>query len=260
MRTFNPQVIVITGASGSIGAALAERYAGLGITLILQGRDESRLQRVQKNCESLGAEVVLMPADLAIPESARVWMRLILEETRPDLVIFNAGMNTNVSTHHGISGEDWQASDELIHLNLVAVMGMADLVARFMQQRQYGQMVFISSLAGYFGLPVTPSYCASKAGLKAYAEALRGGLAHKGVRVNVVMPGYVSSPMCDAMLGPKTFEMSPERAAAIIHNGLARNKARISFPFPLNFGTWWLAVLPASVSTWLVRLMGYGVK
>ncbi|HNI73520.1 MAG TPA: SDR family NAD(P)-dependent oxidoreductase, partial [Accumulibacter sp.] len=106
-------------------------------------------------------------------------------------------------------------------------------------------------------LPITPSYCASKAGLKAYGEALRGWLAPEGIWINVVMPGYVESKMCREMPGPKPFLWSPERAAAYIRRGLARNRARISFPFPLNFGTWWLAVLPAGLSWRILRLLNY---
>ena len=107
------------------------------------------------------------------------------------------------------------------------------------------------------GLPVTPSYCASKAAIKAYGEALRGWLKKEGIGISVIMPGYVDSVMCREMPGPKPFLMQPPRAAALIRQGLARNKARISFPFPLNFGTWWLAVLPAAISVWIVGLMGY---
>jgi short-subunit dehydrogenase len=127
-----------------------------------------------------------------------------------------------------------------------------------MRIRGSGQIALISSLAAYFGLPVTPAYCASKAGLKAYGEALRGWLAPEGIKVSVIMPGYVKSPMCDAMPGPKTLVWTAERAAKEIRRGLDRNKARISFPFPLNWGTWWLSVLPASVSTHIVRWLGYG--
>jgi hypothetical protein len=64
--------------------------------------------------------------------------------------------------------------------------------------------------------------------------------------------------MCDDMPGPKPFLWSPERAARAIRCGLARDKARISFPFPLNWGTWWLAVLPAGLSSRIVRWLGFG--
>ncbi|WP_340146405.1 hypothetical protein [Halomonas sp. PA16-9] len=59
------------------------------------------------------------------------------------------------------------------------------------------------------------------------------------------------------MPGPKPWEWPPERAAKVIKRGIAANRARISFPFPLNFGTWWLAVLPAGVSQWLIERLGF---
>ena len=117
----------------------------------------------------------------------------------------------------------------------------------------------MSSLAGFFGLPLTPAYSASKAGVKAYGEALRGWLAPHGVRVTVVMPGYVASDMCKAMPGPKPFLWSAERAARVIKRRLALNHARISFPFPLNIGTWCLAVLPPEISIKILGWLGYRV-
>jgi NAD(P)-dependent dehydrogenase (short-subunit alcohol dehydrogenase family) len=147
--------------------------------------------------------------------------------------------------------------EALLDINLKAGMAMVHAALPAMRQRGRGQIALVSSLAGYFGLPVTPSYCASKAALKAYGEALRGWLAPEGIRVNVIMPGYVESPMCDAMPGPKPFLWQPAKAARFIQRGLARDKARISFPFPLNLGTWFLAVLPAAVSLRILSLLGY---
>jgi short-subunit dehydrogenase len=127
-----------------------------------------------------------------------------------------------------------------------------------MQQRGSGQIALMSSLAGYYGLPVTPSYCASKAAIKAYGEAIRGAVARYGVKVSVIMPGYVQSEMCAAMPGPKLFLWTADKAARVIAQRLQKNPARISFPFPLDFGTWLLAVMPASWSQYFVNLLGYG--
>ena len=115
----------------------------------------------------------------------------------------------------------------------------------------------MSSLAAYYGLPLTPSYSASKAALKAYGEAMRGLLAADGLGVTVVMPGFVETPMERRFPGPKPFLWSAPRAARVIRRRLRANPARISFPFPLDFGAWITAVLPAAVSQRLIALMGY---
>ncbi|MDR2364768.1 MAG: SDR family NAD(P)-dependent oxidoreductase [Zoogloeaceae bacterium] len=246
--------ILITGATGAIGAALAERYAQPGAALYLHGRNEARLAEVAERCATKGAQVETRRMDARDFPALQGW----LESLGPlDLVIINAGMNTHV----GPSGEPepWDVVEALLDVNLKAAMLSVQAVLPAMRARGAGQIALVSSLAGYFGLPVTPAYCASKAGIKAYGEALRGWLAPEGIRVNVIMPGYVKSPLCDGMPGPKPFLWPPERAARAIRRGLARDEARISFPFPLNWGTWWLAALPAAVSTRIVRWLGYGV-
>jgi NAD(P)-dependent dehydrogenase (short-subunit alcohol dehydrogenase family) len=246
---------VITGATGAIGGALAEAYAAPGVELHLHGRDEDRLVAVGERCTALGATVRLQGSDVRDTAALRLWLEGVCTGGAPDLVVVNAGMNTNIGPAG--EGEPWDEVEALLDVNLKASMAIVHVVLPAMRRRGSGQIALVSSLAGYFGLPVTPSYCASKAGLKAYGEALRGWLAPEGIRVNVIMPGYVASPMCEAMPGPKPFLWSPQRAAAFIRRGLASDRARISFPFPLNFGTWFLAVLPAAVSLRILSLLGY---
>ena len=252
----NPVSVLITGATGEIGAALAVEYAAPGVTLILQGRRADRLADVARQCQDRGAAVETAVLDMRDADAVRAWVADLSARQQPDLLIAQAGLNT----HTGPAGEPepWDEAEAVLDVNLKASMRLVDAVLPGMRARRRGQIALISSLAGYFGLPVTPSYCASKAGLKAYGEALRGWLAPEGIRVNVVMPGYVQSPMCNDMPGPKPFLWRPERAARLIRRRLAANQARISFPFPLNWGTWWLAVLPAALSHRIVRWLGYG--
>lgn len=248
--------VLITGASGAIGGALALEYAASGVDLVLQGRGFARLETLAEQCVARGARVLTAALDVRDRAALRQWLETVCADRVPDLVIVNAGVNTNIGP--GKEGEPWPAVEALVEVNLLAAMVMVDTLLPMMRARGRGQIALVSSLAGYYGLPVTPSYSASKAGLKAYGEALRGWVGPEGVRVNVVMPGYVRSPMCDDMPGPKPFVWSPERAARVIRRGLSRDKARISFPFPLNWGCWWLTVLPAALSNRIVRWLGYG--
>ncbi len=251
-----PRTIIITGATGGIGGALAEIYAEPDNVLILQGRNSVRLTELAAICEEKGARVLIRVLDIRNLKELTAWLRMICEQEKVDLVIVNAGVNTNIGPQG--AGESWDDVQALIEVNVLAAMATVDAVLPSMRARGEGQIALISSLAAYFGLPVTPSYCASKAAIKVYGEALRGWLRSEGVRVNVVMPGYVESQMCRDMPGPKPFLWSANKAARVIKRGLARNKPRISFPFPLNLGTWFLSVLPAGVSEWILQRLNYG--
>lgn len=250
------RLILITGASGAIGQALALKYAHRGHYLLLQGRRRQSLERLAEQCRQQGADAEVQALDLTDSDARRSWLEQLTGDNLPDLVIANAGINISNTGE----GEDPAHSQQLLEVNLMAPVALASELAPAMRKRGSGQLVFISSLAAWYGLPVTPSYSASKAGLKAYGEALRGWLAPYGVGVSVVMPGYVSSPMAAAMPGPKPWQWSAERAARVIYRGVERNSARISFPFPLNIGSWCLAVLPSAVSQRLVTWLGYTSK
>jgi len=246
--------VLITGATGAIGGALARAYAAPATHLVLHGRNQQALEGLAMACREKGAQVTLSSASLTDQSELNDWLDTLCAEHVPDIVIANAGVNTHPSASRL---EPWDEVQALLDVNLKTPIAMAQRLVPAMQARGSGQLVFISSLAAWHGLPTTPSYSASKAGIKAYGEGLRGLLEPHGIGVTVVMPGYVTSAMCNAMPGPKPWEWPPERAADAIQRGIAANRARISFPFPLNFGTWWLAVLPASISQWLIKRLGF---
>lgn len=253
----DPRTILITGATGGIGGALAEVYAAPGSTLILQGRNAVRLAELAAICQARGARVMTRVLDLRDRAVLLAWLREICAQEPVDLLIVNAGVNTNIGPAG--AGEPWAEVEALIEVNVLAAMATVDAVLPFMRARGAGQIALISSLAAYVGLPLVPGYSASKAALKTYGEALRGWLGPEGIRVNVVMPGYVESRMSRDMPGPKPLLWPAARAARAIQRGLAADRARITFPFPLNLGMWWLSVLPPAVAQWILRRIGYRV-
>lgn len=248
--------ILITGATGAIGRALATAYAAPNTTLILQGRNATILRGLEADCVDRGANTVIAEVDLSCRMELTRWLDGLNEIGVPDLLIVNAGININ-NTNNNPQTETWDEIEILLEVNIRAAFAIVNHFLPAMLERRQGQIALISSLAAFHGLPMTPSYCASKAALKAYGEGLRAGLAKEGIKVNVVMPGYVASPMSDAMPGPKPFMISSSDAAVRIKKGLMRNQPRITFPFPLNIATWLLGALPAALSQRLLHIFGY---
>ena len=102
-------------------------------------------------------------------------------------------------------------------------------------------------------MPGAPSYCASKAAVKVLGEGLRGSLHGKGLKVSVICPGYVRTPMTAVNDFPMPLIMDADRAAWIIRKGLARNRGRISFPLPMAAAVWLLQALPPAWTDPILR-------
>jgi len=248
--------ILITGASSGIGAALAEAYAAPTVTLALIGRDEVRLDRVAQRCRALGAEAITAHIDVTNPDTLAAWITKY-DRTHPlDIVIANAGVTSTIAQEG--AAESWEDIRRVFDTNLNGVLATVYPAMEAMRVRRHGQIAMMSSLGAYVGMPISPAYNASKAAIKVYGEGLRGWLAPQGVGVTVICPGFVQSRMSDAYPGPRPFLVPADRAATIIKRGLARNRARIAFPFPLTSVMWFLALLPPSWSLALQRLFRFG--
>ena len=255
-RVGDKQRVLITGATGAIGAALARAHAGRGYHLILQGRDRVALEALADYCEECGATAAIHALELDDVAAARAWMVDQVARAVPDRVIFSAGMNTHIGVAG--AGKECEAVQSLLRINLASVMAMVDPLAQAMRAQGCGQLVFIGSLAGDYGLALTPAYSASKAGLRAYSEALSGWLRPAGVRINLVTPGYVHSPMSRVNAGPHPSQWHAGPAAARIVRGMDRDQTVIRFPFWLALGTWLLRMLPAGLSRRILHGLGYG--
>ena len=249
--------MLITGATGGIGAALARSYASAGRTLILHGRDPARLPALSESCRALGARVLQMAFDLRDTDTTVRELRSISQQESIDLVIVNAGVTKMIGA--GEQVESMAVAREVLSVNLDGALATVAGVLPEMRRRQHGQIALMSSLAAYVGLPRTPIYSATKAALRAYGEGLRAWLAPQGIGVSVVLPGYVDTAMTDSLSGPKPAVLSPERAARLIRRGLMCNRAYIAFPRHLAWGLLWLSVLPAPFAERIMGMLGFGM-
>ncbi|MEO3433539.1 SDR family NAD(P)-dependent oxidoreductase [Inquilinus sp. CAU 1745] len=246
-----PQTILITGASSGIGEALALDYAAEGKTLILTGRDLDRLDEVATKCRAAGAEVRAATIDVTDRDFLADWLATVDEATPIDLVIANAGISGGTS---GGKESDEQAR-RIFATNLDGVLNTVHPLIERMAARRRGQIALMSSLAAFRGFPSTPAYCASKAAVRIYGESLRGALKPRGVQVSVICPGFVRSRMTSVNPFRMPLLMDAAKAARIIRRGLARDRARIAFPFPIYFGVWMVGALPPSLTDRLLARM-----
>lgn len=251
----HPTSILITGGSSGIGAGLAVEYAGPGIVLHLGGRAVDRLETVAAQCRAAGAEVHIRIVDVTDAEATRVWLLAADDVTPLDLVVANAGISAGTSGQAGGESEDQVRA--VFATNVDGVLNTVLPILPRMKARGGGQIALVASLAGYRGMPGAPSYCGSKAAVKVFGEALRGTLHATGVRVSVVCPGYVRSPMTAVNEFPMPFLMDLDKAARIIRRGLERDKPRIAFPWPMALAVTLLqAIPPAWIDPLLRRLPG----
>lgn len=248
----SPKSILITGASSGIGEALALDYAAPGTTLALSGRDSARLNAVAEACRARGAIADAHLVDVTDRIEMENWLAFAEARAPLDLVIANAGISGGTSGTPG-KGEGPHQARRIFDINVTGLLNTVLPAIGPMQQRGHGQIALMSSAAAFRGMPSAPAYSASKAAVRAYGEALRGTLAPAGIRVSVICPGFVRSRITDANRFHMPLLMDADRAARIIRRGLARNKARIAFPFPTYFGAWLLGALPPVLTDPLVR-------
>ena len=248
--------ILITGASSGIGSALARAYAAPNVRLILLARNLVKLKQVSEQCEVLHAKVECYSADVTQTHALQTLIQDIDSKHPIDLIICNAGVTNSIGENG--EAESWEAICKVMDTNCYGVLASLNPLISLMQARNKGQIAIVSSLGAYRGMPITPAYCASKAAIKSYGEALRGWLVEDGIKVSVICPGFVESDLSAQFSGDKPMMIPAEKAASIIKTGLSKNKANISFPFPLNLGMWFLAILPAGISDWFMRLFSHG--
>ncbi|MBT8455902.1 MAG: 3-oxoacyl-[acyl-carrier-protein] reductase [Alphaproteobacteria bacterium] len=184
---------LITGASGGIGGAIARALHGAGATVALSG---TRVEPLEALAADLGERAHVLPCNLsdfeaveALPKQAAEAMGAV------DILVNNAGI-TRDNLFMRMSDEEWQS---VLDVNLTATMKLCKGVMRGMMKARWGRIVNISSVVGATGNPGQANYAASKAGMVGMSKSLAYEVASRGITVNAVAPGFITTAMTDKL-------------------------------------------------------------
>ena len=244
------KVIWITGASSGIGKALSIKFAQEGWIVAASARREGLLQelnRINKNIHSF-------PLDVTNPEQCKkVFENIIKKFSDIEISIFGTGIHDPKSEKKF----NLEKIREIMEVNYFGTLNSINSVYDYYNDKKSGQISVISSVAGYRGLPAAGAYCASKSALTSFTESLRFEMTRKNVRVSLVSPGFIKTPMTDQNDFPMPMIKSPEFAAEQIYIGLTKKTGfEIHFPKTFTYFLKFLRILPNSIYFKLIDL-GY---
>jgi short-subunit dehydrogenase len=186
----NNKVVIITGASSGIGAAVARRLARDGMRLTLAARRLEKLQQVAAEVQSLGGEALIVQTDVRNHDDLQRMVKATLEKWgRIDVLINNAGLGHDKIL---LRAKPERIRDE-IHINLIAVIECAQLVLPVMLRQKSGHIINVASIAGLVATPGGTVYGASKFGVNGFSDALRRELQGSRISVSAFCPGFTPS-------------------------------------------------------------------
>ena len=245
------KIIWITGASSGIGKALAIKFAEKGWTVAASARRESLLQELNK----INQNIYSFPLDVTEIENCKLVANKIIEKFGSiDICVFGTGMHDPKSEKRF----NLNKIREIMEVNYFGTMNSINSIYEYFSEKKNGQISIISSVAGYRGLPAAGAYCASKAALTSYAESLNFDMQMKNVKVSLISPGFIKTPMTDQNDFPMPMIKSPEFAANEIFKGLTEKKSfEIHFPKVFTYFLKFLQILPSKL---YFKLVAKGMK
>jgi len=231
------KVVWITGASSGIGEQLCILLATEGWQVVASARRRENLEKLR---EQIGNNCHPFPVDITSKSNVDKLVKEVEDNIGPiDLAILNAGFYEPEKDSF-----DFEISKKTIDINVMGTINcIAAIKDRFLE-RESGHLALMSSIAGYRGLPYAPSYTASRATIINLAESLRLGFFKKGVKVQVICPGFVDSPLTQKNSFHMPMIMSSKDAAYKIVRGLDKKSFEISFPYRLSMTMKFLSILP----------------
>ncbi len=232
------KVIWITGASSGIGKALAIKFAKEGWKVAISARRENLLNEIAKTYN----DIFPYPLDVTDSNKCELVFNSIKEKFKNvDISVFSTGIHDPKSE----KSLDLNKVRQIMEVNFFGTINSVNAVYKYYKERKSGQISIVSSVAGYRGLPAGGAYCASKSALTSFTESLNFDMKRKNVRVSLISPGFIKTPMTDQNDFPMPMIKTPEFAAEEIYNGLVKKNAfEIHFPKSFTFIMKILQILP----------------
>jgi 3-oxoacyl-[acyl-carrier protein] reductase len=193
---FKDKVSIITGASQGIGESIAKELSSHGAKVILIDIQKDKLEDVAQRIQKSGGEALVYTVDVTqFNDVAAAVDDIVVNHNAVDHLINNAGI-TRDGLLMRMKEEDW---DAVLNVNLKGAFNFSKAVIRPMMNQRYGRIVNISSVVGIMGNVGQTNYSASKAGMIGLTKSLAREVASRGITVNAVAPGYITTPMTEAL-------------------------------------------------------------
>ncbi len=193
MFNLEGKTALVTGASGGIGGAIAKALHGAGATVALSG---TRVEPLEALAAELGDRAHVLPCNLSDSDAVEALPKQAIEAMGGlDILVNNAGI-TRDNLFMRMKDEDW---DAVININLTSTMRLCRGVMRPMMKARWGRIINISSIVATTGNPGQANYTAAKAGMIAMGKSIAQEVASRGITVNAVAPGFIATPMTDAL-------------------------------------------------------------
>jgi len=233
--------IWITGASSGIGRSLAIKFANEGWKVAASARRENLLKELSNKYPNIES----FPLDVTdVNKCNSVFKEIIEKFENIEICVFGTGI------HDPESEKEFNLNKikKIMEVNFFGAMNSINSVYSYYNKKKSGQISVISSVAGYRGLPAAGAYCASKSALTSFAESLYFEMKRKNVRVTLISPGFIKTPMTDQNDFPMPMIKSPKFAADQIYLGLIKKKGfEIHFPRAFTFIMKILRILPNNI-------------
>ena len=235
----------ITGASSGIGKALAIKFAAEGWQVAASARRENLL----KNLSNQNPNIHSFPLDVKNEAEAKnIFQNIIKKFEAVDIAVFCTGIH-DPDSEKKLSSEKIR---EIMETNFFGTLNCITAVNNYFREKKNGHISIVSSVAGYRGLPAASGYCASKAALTSLAESLYFDFKRHNIRVSLVSPGFIKTPMTDKNKFAMPMIKSAEYAAEKMFIGLTKkNSFEIHFPFIFTMMMKLLKIMP----NWLYFLL-----